>query len=869
MSPIVSARRSMLAALMIALASVSKLAPLCALQQEAAPSSEVAFVHDSGRVANESGQAATVISFTVRIDGARWLRLGFDEIELAGDPTEGRGSILRLTAHEDGAVQELTALHCREWRNTSAYFNGDAVQVDVFAFPGTGPNRVALSKVTMGLGFASFETICGPTDDRVLSDDARSARLLPVGCSGWMIDDCKRCFLTAGHCTNVQTAQFEVPLSDPDGTINHPSPDDQYAVDPESVQASAASLGSDWRTFGCFPNPNTGMTPAEAQGAFYDLELPPSFVNGQTIRITGYGTDDTPLTHNQVQQTHSGPRAPSGGTVLEYVTDTTGGNSGSPVIWVQGGVAIGIHTNGGCGTSGGTNSGTASSSPGLQQALANPLGVCATGVQLVSTLPDLIAPGSATKLDLEIQPGAVPGSERLFASYDGGPFLELPIVPTGGGFYEATLPPPVCGAEPRFYFSVVDAVCGTTSLPAGGASAPFTALVGETTAVAIFDMESASGWTSGAPGDTADTGQWTRVNPNGTEAQPEDDHSVPGTQCWVTGQGTAGAGQGESDVDGGTTTLLSPAIDLGGLADPLVDYWRWYSNATGGGPNTDVFRIEASGDGGAHWSAVEVLGPTGPDTLPAWRLHQFRVADVLGPAASLRLRFVAADLEPGSIVEAALDDLRVLDFGCSAQLADCNGNGIVDSDDIASGRSSDLDLDGVPDECSPDCNGNGVPDERELASTSYCFCDAAAPCANQDADAGCANSSGAGVRLDPCGSSSVANDDLVLRATGVPANQNGLVFMGPQQIELPFGDGLRCVGAGGIGVFRFPVRNSGAAGVLVEGPGLVAHSHSSFPPQGAIEAGATWNFQAWYRDPAGPCAAGFNLSNGDSILFGP
>jgi hypothetical protein len=32
-------------------------------------------------------------------------------------------------------------------------------------------------------------------------------------------------------------------------------------------------------------------------------------------------------------------------------------------------------------------------------------------------------------------------------------------------------------------------------------------------------------------------------------------------------------------------------------------------------------------------------------------------------------------------------------------LADCNGNGILDGDDIASGRSLDVDFNGLPDEC--------------------------------------------------------------------------------------------------------------------------------------------------------------------------
>ncbi|MHC4111784.1 MAG: hypothetical protein ACYSUY_11965 [Planctomycetota bacterium] len=46
---------------------------------------------------------------------------------------------------------------------------------------------------------------------------------------------------------------------------------------------------------------------------------------------------------------------------------------------------------------------------------------------------------------------------------------------------------------------------------------------------------------------------------------------------------------------------------------------------------------------------------------------------------------------------------------------DCNGNGIPDDIDIATGTSQDINGNGVPDECEPDCNGNGVPDDHDLA----------------------------------------------------------------------------------------------------------------------------------------------------------
>ena len=133
----------------------------------------------------------------------------------------------------------------------------------------------------------------------------------------------------------------------------------------------------------------------------------------------------------------------------------------------------------------------------------------------------------------------------------------------------------------------------------------------------------------GGVGDEATTGVWTRVNPIGTAAQPEDDHTKLGTVCWVTGQGSPGGGLGENDVDGGQTTLTSPTFDLDGAAHAVVSYWRWYSNDTGGGPNADVFVVDISNDNGVNWTNVETIGPAGPGTSGGWIFHGFDVADFL------------------------------------------------------------------------------------------------------------------------------------------------------------------------------------------------------------------------------------------------
>ena len=177
-----------------------------------------------------------------------------------------------------------------------------------------------------------------------------------------------------------------------------------------------------------------------------------------------------------------------------------------------------------------------------------------------------------------------------------------------------------------------------------------------------FDLEAAQGFTVGAVGDNATSGVWVRVDPVGTAAQPENDHTVPpGTACFVTGQGAVGGGLGDNDVDGGTTTLVSPVLDLTALAEPSIGYWRWYSNNAGAAPGADTLVVDVSNDGGLGWIRVETVGPTGAGTAGGWFFHIFRVADFVTPTSNVKLRFVASDLGSGSIVEAAIDDLVVVD----------------------------------------------------------------------------------------------------------------------------------------------------------------------------------------------------------------
>jgi len=299
-------------------------------------------------------------------------------------------------------------------------------------------------------------------------------------------------------------------------------------------------------------------------------------------------------------------------------------------------------------------------------------------------LPSLVEAGEAEQVMVlvnELNTTLDEDSVTLHASLDGST-QAIPMTPLGAGLYSADLPAASCGQEASFWISAWNAEGEEFTSPGGApAEAYDLEIITEATVVVQDEFESNSGWVAGVAGDTASTGQWTRANPIGTEAQPEDDHTPGGTQCYFTGQGSFNGDLGENDVDGGKTTLLSPVIDLESADDAIISYWRWYSNDTGNQPSANIFVVDVSNNGGGTWTNVEVVGPGGSSTVGGWIQHEFNLSDFVAPSASVRLRFIAED-DPsdgeGSIVEAAIDDLTITAIGCDAPppcAGDFNGDG--------------------------------------------------------------------------------------------------------------------------------------------------------------------------------------------------
>ena len=295
-------------------------------------------------------------------------------------------------------------------------------------------------------------------------------------------------------------------------------------------------------------------------------------------------------------------------------------------------------------------------------------------------------------------------------------FQTAPATSLSGDSYVAEFGPLPCDTTTEYFVSAASTSGTVVTDPPDAPNTLYESLVISNVDNTFFDnMESDTGWTVGAPTDTATTGIWERVDPIGTEAQPENDASETGALCWITGQGVPGGGLGDNDVDGGATTLTSPILN--GTEEPgiaFLSYKRWYSNDTGAAPNADTFFVNLSNDGGETWVTVEAIN----QNAGAWVEKSIRIDQFLTPTSEMRVRFVASDFDNGSIIEAGVDDLDVTFLNCGAGLCpgDCDGSGAVDFNDLTA-MLFQFGTETAP--C--DADDNGTVDFNDLTTALFLF----------------------------------------------------------------------------------------------------------------------------------------------------
>ncbi len=259
-----------------------------------------------------------------------------------------------------------------------------------------------------------------------------------------------------------------------------------------------------------------------------------------------------------------------------------------------------------------------------------------------------------------------------------------------GGSYSAEIQVPSDGTVVSYYFYASNDQGQESYYPAGAENNPVVFVVGDLPEVYGENFESSpGGWN--ITGDAV-SGLWELAEPSGTfygdvPVAPDSDATEDGELCYVTGNSAPTNSPSNDDVDGGATILTSPLIDLSGEEQVMLTYYRWYTNNLGDNPSTDIWRVEASDNGGGSWVSLEMTNISNN----SWDKQMFFLEDYVDLTSNIRLRFTAEDIfydgefgSGGSIVEAAIDDILIRSIGSleDVLLGDVNFDAQIDILDI-------------------------------------------------------------------------------------------------------------------------------------------------------------------------------------------
>ena len=194
-----------------------------------------------------------------------------------------------------------------------------------------------------------------------------------------------------------------------------------------------------------------------------------------------------------------------------------------------------------------------------------------------------------------------------------------------------------------------------STTPTNGFNVPASCQGGGGTTVFSDTFETALGWTTNPGGtDTATTGQWERGDPATTTSSGTKQlgTTVSGVNDLSTGR-LAGTSAGDFDVDGGVTSIRSPAITLpasGTLTLSFSYYLAHGSNAT----SADFLRVSVVG---SSTSVVFQRLGAAADVDGAWATANASLNAFAGQ--TVRILIEAADASTASLVEAGIDDVRI------------------------------------------------------------------------------------------------------------------------------------------------------------------------------------------------------------------
>jgi hypothetical protein len=275
------------------------------------------------------------------------------------------------------------------------------------------------------------------------------------------------------------------------------------------------------------------------------------------------------------------------------------------------------------------------------------------------------AAGKTVRIDATVWAWTTPSADRLDLYYAAN-------AASPNWTFVATLTPTVAGAQ---------TLSATYTLPSGalqavraqfryqGTASPCTSgayndrddlvfAVTSTPVTVVFsdDFETDKGWVRNPSGtDTATTGLWERGDPEATDSggAKQLGTTVSGVNDLVTAR-LAGASAGVNDVDGGTTSIQSPAITLPatGTLTLGLQYYLAHANNSSSADFLRVFVVVGS----TSTQVFQSLGAAS-NRNGAWTPVSLSLSSFAGQ--TIRLRVEAADASTASLVEAGVDDVRI------------------------------------------------------------------------------------------------------------------------------------------------------------------------------------------------------------------
>ncbi len=299
------------------------------------------------------------------------------------------------------------------------------------------------------------------------------------------------------------------------------------------------------------------------------------------------------------------------------------------------------------------------------------------------------APNTAININAKLTLTNAAFFDKLYLYYSNrdsvGVWDSVQMVDNGNLNFSAQIPAQQGGVIMDYYFEVREAIANTVyGLPSGFDRAnaqsnevtiPFQFGVGINSPRIVVDFESPlQDWELGVATDNATAGNWIQAVPVGSsvsgaapgegQIQPGEDHTSGTGQCLVTGNAITSTSQpGAEDVDNGKTTAATPLFQLP-FYEPVIEYFRWYSNDRGSNSNarTDFWQVQINNGLSVIWQNVEYT----KQAEQKWRRRIFKVGEYWKGASQIRLRFIAADEERSNlsndgqdIVEAAVDDFII------------------------------------------------------------------------------------------------------------------------------------------------------------------------------------------------------------------